>query len=210
MSDLAALIRSIDQLESANDLDGLRQVREQIVEHHGDSEEAAEAQYKLGLDTLFRRRDVAGALTLFEAAAKRKHPFWSAAARTSMGLCYYHQGRAQKALFELRRVAHPDQPNAHSITALSFMENIFATEGNLEEEKRARATRIEQLERLITANRDTQGDPSERGYFLFQLGIALADVGDAEAAGEALREAKQLGPEKLGAELYRSVVDALG
>ncbi|HET6345115.1 MAG TPA: hypothetical protein VFH51_09285 [Myxococcota bacterium] len=209
MADLKSLLKKLETLDASHDLDGLREVREEIVAEHPESEEATEALYKIGLDLLFRERKLDEAVERFDEAAKRKQPFWSAAARTSLGLCYYHQRRTQKALFELRKVAYSKSVTVHSVTALAFIENIFETEGKGEEAARVRKDRILQLEQVIQSNRQAKGDAAERGYHLYQLGLAQKDAHDPDAAKAALEEAKALGPQVLGADLYRSVVDAL-
>jgi tetratricopeptide (TPR) repeat protein len=209
MPNLESLLNDLANLDAQHDLEGMRRLRQQIVQDFPDSDAAVEALYKLGLDFLFRQRDLLAAVESFEAAAKRKHPFWSAAARTSLGLCLYHQKRTQKALFELRRVAYPETPTPHSVTALSFIETIMLKEGSADEAKRARKDRIGQLEKLIAANEASSGPASERGYNLYQLGLALKDGGEDRAAKGVLEKAKALGPQVLGADLYRSVVDAL-
>ncbi len=206
MAQLDALLSDLANLDAQHDLAGLRRVREQIIQEHPDSEAAAEALYKIGLDLLFRERRLDDAVGRFEEAAKRKVPYWSEAARTSLGLCYYHQHRTQKALLELRKVAYPDTPNAHSVVALAFIETIYENEGNKEEVKRARKDRIGQLEQL--ASRE-DNSPAERGFFLYSLGLACRDAGNDNRANEALQQAKALGPDVLGAELYQSVVAAL-
>src|SRR4051794_10182930 len=106
MALLADLLTLLAELDASHDLDGLKQVRLRIVEQYPDSDAAGEALYKIGLDALFRQRQLEEAVSYFEQAAALKQPFWSAAARTSLGLCYYHQRRGQKALFELRKVAY--------------------------------------------------------------------------------------------------------
>lgn len=205
---LEHLLETVAQLDEKKELDGLRQVREQIVNAYPASDAAAEALYKIGLDALFRERNLDAAMEHFLAAIERKHAFWSAAARTSLGLCLYHQHRFQKALFELRKVAHANPPSSHSITALSFMEQIFMNEGQEEEAKRVRKDRIKQLELLVEQSQE-QGANQEKGYYLFSLGVALLDQGEEDRAMDVLQKAKHLGPENLGAELYRSVVDIL-
>ncbi len=209
MANLKSLLQQLPALDASHDFDGLRRLREQIVDEHPDSEAATEALYKIGLDLLFRERKLDEAVQRFDEASKRKQPFWSAAARTSLGLCYFHQRRTQKALFELRKVAYSKTPNVHSVTALAFIENIFETQGDREEAARVRKDRIAQLEQVIAHNRESRGDLAERGYHLYQLASALKDHHEPERAHKVLVEAKGLGPEGLGAELYRSVVDAL-
>ena len=208
MPELASLISQLAQCDAKHDVDGLRRIREQIIGEHPQSEAAAEAHYKLGLDRLFLQRDFEAAVTQFNEAAKRKDSYWSMAARTSLGICYYHQKRTQKALLELRKVAHTETPNAHSITALSFLENIFDTEGQPDEVKRVRKERIEQL-RILLSQEPVQKKPQEHGYYLYTLALALKDQGDDEGARTLLEQAKALGKVALGAELHRSVTEAL-
>ena len=209
MADLQSLLQQIAALDGQRDFDGLRRVREQLVAEFPDSDNAVEALYKIGLDLLFRQRKLEAAIEKFDDAAKRKQPFWAAAARTSLGLCYYHQRRMQKALFELRKVAYAKSANVHSVTALAFIENIFEAEGQTSEAQRVRKDRIVQLEQLIAQSRTDNGNPQERGYHLFQLAIALRDQHDNDRAGAMLREARDLGKEILGADLYQSVTEAL-
>jgi tetratricopeptide (TPR) repeat protein len=206
LAQLEALLEELENHDQKADLDALRRVREQIVLEHAGTDAAVEALYKIGLDLLFRERNLEQAVLRFEEAAKRRVAYWSDAARTSLGLCYFHQRRAQKALLELRKVAYPDKPNVHSITALSFIETIYESEGKDEEVRRVRKDRIAQLEQLVKQVKA----PAERGQFLFQLGLACRDQGDDARADAALNEAKKLGADVLGADLFRSVVELLG
>jgi len=203
MSELSELKDELDRLEVNKDYTAMAALRERIVAEHSESEEAVEALYKLGLHSLFYERALGPATERFELAAKKKHEYWSAAARTSLGICYYHQGRGQKALFELRRVGYSEVPTEHTITALSFMETIHANEAEEEEMVRVRQERIKQLRSLIA---DMRSEPSvDFGQYLFSLAAALHDEGDHDDASAALGEAQKLGPEVLGAELYQAV-----
>ena len=208
MADLQALLEQLTQYDSANDHDGLRKVREQIVAEHPESDESVEALYKIGLDMLFRQRQLDDAVETFGIAAKRKHPYWSLAARTSQGICLYHQGKKQKSIFELRKVGITETPSEHSVTALAFMETIFLNEGNLDEVERVRLQRLKQLSELIEQTK-AAGDKSSLGQYLWKYSVALMDCGELEEANRALTQAKDLGPEILGAKLFRAVVDAL-
>jgi len=205
--DLDGLLEELAGLSDSGDFDRLRGIREQIIEHHEDSEHAVEAIYRVGLDSLFRERDFPAALELFERAAKRKHPYWSAAARTSMGICLYHQGRKQKAILELRKVGFVDSPSEHSVASLAFIETIFLNEGEAEDVVRTRRERIKQLEKLIKAARE-DGDKEALGHHLYACGLANLDANESSVAQLALDEAKELGPDVLGAELYRAVCAA--
>ena len=184
MADLEGLLKELDQQEAAGDIEGMWKTRESIVADFGDAPQAVEAAYKVGLHYLFHLRDLDQAVTHFQGAAKQKHPYWSLAARTSLGICLFHQGRGQKALFELRRVGFTETPNDHSVTALAFMETIHAVEAQMDEVERVRTERIKQL--YLTA---------------------LVDEGNLKAAQSCLDEAKQLGPDVLGAELFSAVVN---
>jgi len=208
MTNLEDLLNDLANLEAQHDLDGLRGVREKIVSDHPASDEAVEALYKIGLDFLFRERKLELAIESFREATRRKHPFWSAAARTSLGLCYYHRKQLQLALFELRKVAYADEYSSHSLTALTFIENILREENKMEEVERIQKDRSEQLEVLIAGARERENQ-SELGFYLYQLGVCLLDTGNTREAKTSLEEAKALGPDSLGADLYRSVIDGL-
>ena len=161
----------------------------------------------MGLASLFRRREFEEAVDAFGRAAKRKHPYWSAASRTSLGICLYHQGKKQKAIFELRKVGNVESPSEHSITALTFMETIFLNEGNSEEVGRTRNERINQLTLLIKQAREDEGSVL-LGQYLYAYGIAQRDAEEPEAARVAFGEAESLGVEILGDELYQAVAAA--
>jgi tetratricopeptide (TPR) repeat protein len=208
MANLESLLNDLANLDAQHDLEGMRRIREQIVCEHPDSEAAVEAIYKIGLDLLFRERKLTPAIEKLAEAAQRKHPFWSAAARTSYALCLYHQRRVQKALFELRKVAYPERATVHSVTALAFIEQILADEKQPDEVVRVRKDRILQLEMLIQEAREA-GQAQERGFHLFTLGLALKDQGEEGRGRAVLEEARALGPDVIGADLHRAVVDAL-
>jgi tetratricopeptide (TPR) repeat protein len=205
MADLEGLLKELDQQEAAGDLEGLWKTRQVIVANFGNTPEAVEAAYKVGLHYLFHLRDLDQAVTHFQAAAKHKDPYWSLAARTSLGICLFHQGRGQKALFELRRVGFTETPNDHSVTALAFMETIHAVEAQMDELNRVRTERIKQLYVLIEESRPSKDQTF--GQHLFSLATALVDEGDLKAAKACLDEAKELGPDVLGAELYSAVAN---
>ena len=189
--DLDGLLEERADLSDSGDFDRLRAIREKLIEHHEDSEHAVEAIYRVGLDKLFRERNFPGALEFFEQAAKRKHPYWSAAARPSMGICLYHQGRKQKAILELRKVGFVENPSEHSVASLAFIETIFLNEGEVEDVVRTRKERIKQLEKLIKAARE-EGDKVQANGAR-ALG-SLAALLLQPAAGAQHREAAELQP----------------
>lgn len=209
MNSLADLKASIDAIEQTGNFEGLRMLREQIVREHPDTDAAVEATYKLGLDALFRKRDLDAAVALFEEAAKARHVYWSNAARTSLGLCFFHQKRGQKALFELRKVAYAKVQGVHSVVAMGFIESIYASEGNADEAQRVRRDKLAQLEQMVQMSREAADNPGEFGFYLFHLGLGCLDAHDADRARLLLEEAQALGPKALGAELMHSVVQTL-
>ena len=205
MADLEGLLKELAEQDLAGDVEGMWKTRQAIVAGFPDKEEAVEARYKVGLHYLFHLRDFDQAVTHFQQAATQKHPYWSLAARTSLGICLFHQGRGQKALFELRRVGFTENPNDHSVTALAFMETIHGVDGEMEELERVRTERIKQLRQLIEAQRTARDQ--NFGQHLFSLATALVDAGDLTGATACLEEAKELGPDILGASLYSAVVN---
>lgn len=209
MSQISDLLGELAAAENNKDLAGMRAIRERIVAADGTCVEAAEALYKIGIDALFRERDIEGSIGHLEQAAKLAHAYWAAAARTSLGLCYYHQKRLQKALFELRKVGYVREPSVHSVTALSFIENIHLSENNRAEAQRVRRDRVVQLEEMLSAGRSSTVRGQERGHYLHQLGLALLDMRERDRARVALEEARGLGAQVLGHELMQSIQQAL-
>lgn len=206
---LNTLLQNVSAAEAAQDFDAMREARNRIVEGYPGSVEAAEALYKVGLDSLFRQRDIVQSIAVMEQAAKCAHPFWAAAARTSLALCYVHQRRIQKALFELRKVAYVREPSAHSITALSFMETVLMDEQKPQEAAKIRKDRVLQLEEMLHAHRTGTLRIAERAHYLHQLALALADNKERARAKAAIEEALALGAEAVGAELTQTLKKAL-
>jgi len=205
MADLEGLLKELAEQEAAGDVEGMWKTRQVIVAEFSNTTEAVEAAYKVGLHCLFHLRDLEQAVTHFQAAAKQKHPYWSLAARTSLGICLFHQGRGQKALFELRRVGFTESPSDHSVTALAFMETIHAAEAEKDELTRVRTERIKQLKSLIDQCRPNKDQTL--GQHLFSLATAWVDEGDLKSAKDCLDEAKALGPDVLGADLFSAVAN---
>lgn len=203
---LQELAERVVQALAADDFDAARDARRDIVGGFPDSDEAAEAYYRLGVDALFRARDVVAAMALFEQGAARRHAYWSAAARTSLALCYAQQKRRQKALFELRKVALVKDPSPHSVAALTWMETLCAEDGEAEEAAKARTLRIAQL-RLLVEQKNCS--PADRGGYLYQLGSALLDAGEKAEGRKTLLAARALGPQVLGQNVAQGVAEAL-
>lgn len=110
----------------------------------------AEAHYRLGLYELIQRRDIGQATLHFQESAGVKDPYWSLAARTSLAICLYRQGKAQKALFEFRKVGFSEVVNVHSVNALLMMGRLLRDDGEKEESERAFAEGLKRIKSRLT------------------------------------------------------------
>ena len=133
----------------------------------------AEAHYRLGLYELIQRRSLEQATHHFQESAGLKDPYWSLAARTSLAICLYRQGKTQKALFEFRRVGLSEVVNEHSVNALLMMGRLLRDDGDQEESSRAFA---EGLKRIKSA---LKSKPAERKDWLI-LGFEFALESDSK------------------------------
>lgn len=203
---LDELTRRLSAMEAKADHAEAYAVRQLIAQDYPTSEAATCARYKMGLDRLFRARDLAQAAQLFEEAAGDGHPFWSAAARTSLGLCLVRMGRAQKGMLELRKVGFAPEPSQHSAAALGFMEAICMEGGQVDEGLRLRKERIRQLEFLVA--RGDSAPPEEVGLHLYQLATALRDQGETERARQVLSQGVEMGAGRLGDGLFTMLSEA--
>jgi tetratricopeptide (TPR) repeat protein len=109
MATLLELERDLERALKLGDLDQIASVRRTIAGAHTDTPAGGEASYKLGLDALFRRKNLDEAAEHFRGALKSKSP-WSAAARTSLAIVQLKQGKVQQAMLELRKVASASPP----------------------------------------------------------------------------------------------------
>ena len=89
---------------------------------------------------------------------------------------------------------------------------VVQAEGSLTLTKASNAGRTTILpdisEKLIQKARKS-GEKAGLGQNLYSYGVALIDSDDVDGASAAFAEAKEMGPDVLGAELFRAVVDAL-
>lgn len=203
---LQELVERVAQALAQDDFDAARDARRELYAAYPDSDEAAEACYRLGVDSLFRARDMDAAMAHFDQGAARRHPYWSAAARTSLALCYAQQKRLQKALFELRKVALVKEPSAHSVAALTWMETLLAEDGQAQEAGKARTLRVAHLRALLEGDGLSAAD---RGGYLYQLGCALLDGNEKAEGRRVLQQARALGPQALGPDVAAGVAEAL-
>jgi tetratricopeptide (TPR) repeat protein len=184
MASLKDLERDLKRALEAGDLDRVASVRRTIASGFADTPAGAEASYKLGLDQLFRAKNVGEAEKLLRDAAKSKAAPWSAAARVSLGILMLRQGKAQQAIFELRRVAGIKPPTIHSAQAAGFVVLALKESGNATEAERARKTQLEILGALIKS-----GEAETAALAHQMLGMEHKFAGERAKAKEHLSKA---------------------
>ena len=208
MATIEELQEQLAALEEQGNLEGVRKTRELFLQEHGDDTAAAEIFYKSGLDALFNQHDLKSAMEYFASAIALKDSYWSAAARISQAIGIYRQGDIQKALFELRKAAYPEEPNGNSIAALAFIEYIFEEQNNQEELQRTRKDRISQLKALAKeADPDFGGEL--KGFYLKELGQEYIRNKDTDLAAKRFNEALALGEDVIGSDLFAEINDLM-
>lgn len=145
---LKDLQRDLEGALERGDRERIAEVRRLIVERFPDSDVAAEARYKLGLDALFFDADLDAAVDHFRAATKSKTGPWGAAARVSLGMALFRQGKGQQAVFELRKAAGVKPPTVAAAHALLLVSGFVRQLGNAAEADRARAEAMKLLDQL--------------------------------------------------------------
>ncbi len=208
MPALEELLQEIATHEENRDLEALRAARNNLLQEYPDCDEAAEILYKTGLDLLFFSRDQEGAIEAFKAAVAKKAPIWSGAARISLAICISRRGESSKALFELRKVAFPEAPDANSVTALAFMEYIFEESNNEDELNRVRKERISQLKSLAK-EADPDFEAPVKAFYLKELALEYVRAKDLDLARKRFNEALELGEEAIGSELFAEINDLM-
>jgi tetratricopeptide (TPR) repeat protein len=184
MASLKDLERDLTRALSGGDLEQIASVRRTIAEGFPDTPAAAEAHYRLGLDQLFRTKDMDAAANHLREAAKSKAMPWSVSARVSLGLIMFRQGKPQQAIFELRRVAGMKPPTIHSAQAAGFVVMALRESGNGAEADRARKQQLDLLNGL------TKSKDAETAALAFQmLGMEHKFVGERAKAKEFLTKA---------------------
>ncbi len=151
MASLKELEGDLSRAIEAADLDRIASVRRTIATGHPDTPAAAQAHYRLGLDLLFRTKNLEEAAEHLREAAKAKAAPWSMAARVSLALILLRQGKPQQAIFELRRVAGLKPPTIHSAQAAGFVVLALRETGNRTEADRARKAQLDVLALLVNS-----------------------------------------------------------
>jgi tetratricopeptide (TPR) repeat protein len=187
MAELQKLLKRLRSAEKKDDFDKLDATRQLIIDEHGDTLEAAEARYRLGLSKLLRHKQLKEAEELFTQAAQTGDQYFAPAARVSLALVMHAQKRTQKALFELRKVVGSRKPTPHSAVALAFIVTILRDSGaKAEEVTRARGQQIVALRTLLG---EADPDATEaRAQLALQLAAALVDQGEGDEAKTLLEE----------------------
>lgn len=181
---LKDLLRDLTKALEAGDRERIATTRRLIVEGHPETNEAAEASYKLGLDALFFGADLDAAVECFRTASKMKSPAWSAPARVSLGMALFRQGKLQQSIFELRKVGGAKPPTITSAQALAIAAGFLRQSGNKPEAERTRAEAIKLLEQLV---KSTAAEESALAHYL--LGLERKLEGKRDLAKKHLSQA---------------------
>lgn len=201
MTALLELERNLERALSERDLDRVAEARRAIASEHGATDAGAEASYKLGLDALFRGRDLHQAAEHFRAATKAKNE-WGPQARISLALVLLRQGKQQQAIFELRKAAGAKPVSVASASASGFLVIALREANQAKEAARAHADHMKLLAKLAES-----GVPADRATAHVLLGIEHKFDGTRDAARRHLTIALESGA--LGAEERERVEAAL-
>lgn len=181
---LKDLLRDLSTALEGGDRERIAQVRRLIAEGYPDTDSGGEARYKLGLDALFFAGDLDAAIEQFRGATKLKSSPWATAARTTMGITLFRQGKLQQAVFELRKVAGIKPPTIASAQALSLVSGFMRQTGNAAEAERARDEAIKILDQLARGT-----DKAEASLAHFLLGMERKFEGRRDLAKKHLETA---------------------
>lgn len=185
MATLSELSGRLERALAAGDLDLVARERAAIAVAFPESEQGAEAAYKLGLDALYRRRDLEAAALQMRAAAKVKGVY-GALARSALGLILLRQGKAQQAIFELRKVASTTPPTIVSASAYGLLVYALRETKQLKEGERARVEHKRVLAKLTES-----ANAEDAALAHFQLGVEHKFDGDRALAKRHLQAATQ-------------------
>jgi tetratricopeptide (TPR) repeat protein len=165
---LKDLLRDLARALEEGDRERIARVRRLIADGHSETSEAAEASYKLGLDALFLDLDLDRAVEHFRKAAKTKSALWSQAARVSLGMALFRQGKQQQAIFELRKAAGQKPPTIAAAHALAVISGFLRQMNNAAEADRARA---EQMKLLVELTKSSSKEDAALAHYM--LGVEL-------------------------------------
>ncbi len=184
MATLDALNGDLERALQVSDYDSVASVRRTIAQLYPETPAGAEASYKLGLDALFRHRNLDAAAEHFRATTRAKVPEWGVPARVSLGLVLLRQGKPQQAVFELRRVASIEPPTPQTAQAAGLVVVALLDNGKASEAERARHQHRRILERLCK-----QGDGVDAALGRFMMAMEKKFDGDRAGAKAAFQDA---------------------
>jgi tetratricopeptide (TPR) repeat protein len=184
---LDALKKDVDRAIKAGDPEKIALAWRAIATGHPDTSDAAEAEYRLGLDALFRVKNMDQAGEHFRTAAKAKGVY-AMAARSSLGLVLLRQGKPQQGIFELRKVAGTAPPTILSASAWGLLVVAFRESNNAREAERARTEHRRALQKLIESN-----VAEDSALANFMLGMEHKHDGERAPAKKLLQTALDSG-----------------
>ncbi|MEW5853764.1 MAG: hypothetical protein AB2A00_33625 [Myxococcota bacterium] len=206
MSALQDRLKDVEKAEG--NADAVDEARRRLVEElEGDPAAApavTEALYRLGLSTLWRKRDLAAASDLFKRAAEKKDPTWSPVARTSYALTLHAKQKYPQAVFELRKVIGSGAPTPATTTALCMLCQVLRDSGAKPSEiEKADKERIAALDAMV---KQAPAGSEELAQWRVMLAVAHKEGGSrseckkqleavvamGNAAGDALASAREL------------------
>lgn len=127
---------------------------------------AAHAGYLVGLEILFREKDMPRAAEALRQAVRLKQEPWSAMARVSLGTLLLRMGKAQQGMFELRKAA--SNPTLLGAQAQALLADALSGSRKGEEADKVRTEMQDRLQKLTASQ-----DPAESAYAHLMLGMEL-------------------------------------
>jgi predicted Zn-dependent protease len=180
---LKSLKADLDRELKKGDWDKVAAARAAIVAAYPETEEGAEASYKLALDAIYRKKNLEEAANHLRNAVKVKSP-WSGIARSTLGIVLLRQGKAQQAAFELRRVAGQNPPTIFSASAQGLLVIALRETNQPKEAERARAQHKQILAKLTQS-----ATPEDAAMANFLLGMEYKFDGERDIAKRHLAAA---------------------
>lgn len=184
---LDALKKDVDRAIQSGDPEKIALAWRAIATGHPDSPDGGEAEYRLGLDALFRGRNMEQAAEHFRTAAKTKSAF-AMPARSSLGMVLMRQGKSQQGIFELRKVAGVTPPTILSVSAWGLLVVAFREANNAREAERARTEHRRLLQKLCESK-----NGEEAALASFMLGMEHKHDGERAPAKKLLQTALDSG-----------------
>jgi tetratricopeptide (TPR) repeat protein len=184
---LQDLLRDLERALESGDHDRVASVRRTIVHQFPETAAGAEASYKLGLDALFRKRNVDEAADHFRAALKAKST-WATPARTSLAIVLLRQGKGQQGMFELRKIASATPPTIAGAYAQGLLVLALREAKKGPEAEKAHQEHKRMLQKIAEIS---TGEDKALAHFM--LGMEHKIDGEREPAKKQLQAALAVG-----------------